>query len=370
MFDFLKQVPVPVYAMAAVTVFGVCALLATPGPNDLAVASSEMEIESAAVGNAEQGASIETTEPSEFEATAIDAQDETMAGDETELQQVSADDSPAVVAVESEVEESEKVTVPLVQVANNQVESADHSGQSVALNDPNANEPNQQPVAYSEAYPDPSERIASVLKDAVSGFVFGKAENNISSGDENHTSHSEDSNAPETLAPAADHVFETYDDEEAPSSLDESSATDTEAKTSIDEVAIKGDPAPEPAPADDSETEAALIEGSLTADAKPDAAEDDLAADRPDAIDEDQPTQEATITITNSQSSGLPVSFLLNSTVVKLAAGESKTLPAGDGVTAKYSRGGQFGVHEMILAEGSWNFTVSRENGWQLSREQ
>jgi hypothetical protein len=72
-----------------------------------------------------------------------------------------------------------------------------------------------------------------------------------------------------------------------------------------------------------------------------------------------------TLKLENPPSSGGPVSFLIDGRCCTLLVGESHSFPAETPHAIQFHRGGDFGVDEVRLTGGHFQFRVTEE-GWQL----
>jgi hypothetical protein len=76
-------------------------------------------------------------------------------------------------------------------------------------------------------------------------------------------------------------------------------------------------------------------------------------------------SERAAPVLANSANSGVPVNFVVNGKVHRLAPGEELQLEGIDAWVVRFDRGGTFGVAQMTLYEGRHEFRVSRA-GWEL----
>ena len=65
----------------------------------------------------------------------------------------------------------------------------------------------------------------------------------------------------------------------------------------------------------------------------------------------------------------LSVSYQLNSQQFTLGPHYTHPLPAGQSWTIQFDRGGSFGAARIALAEGTHDFNVTAEQGWQLNKQ-
>lgn len=71
--------------------------------------------------------------------------------------------------------------------------------------------------------------------------------------------------------------------------------------------------------------------------------------------------------IKNPLQTRLAVTFLANGKKVSLKPGQHFVVRQAENMQVKFSRGGSFGFSEQQLSEGSYQFSVTRKDGWKLA---
>ncbi len=79
-------------------------------------------------------------------------------------------------------------------------------------------------------------------------------------------------------------------------------------------------------------------------------------------------TTSSTVTIQNPDENELPVWFVAKQRKIQLQPGQKYVCPASDDLGIRFARGGDLGVEKPAVTEGTWSFSVSREDGWKLSK--
>ena len=77
-------------------------------------------------------------------------------------------------------------------------------------------------------------------------------------------------------------------------------------------------------------------------------------------------TSGAEIAIQNPSMNQLPVWFVINQRKIRLEPGQKFVCSGAKSFDVRFSRGGDFGVAKSTVSRGTWRFSVSRQDGWQL----
>lgn len=72
------------------------------------------------------------------------------------------------------------------------------------------------------------------------------------------------------------------------------------------------------------------------------------------------------ITIQNPSINKLPVWLVIKQRKIRLEPGQKFVCSGAQSIDVRFSRGGKLGVGKVELSEGTWRFSVSRNDGWQL----
>ena len=132
----------------------------------------------------------------------------------------------------------------------------------------------------------------------------------------------------------------------------ESQDQDSGAETEVAETAVAETEVVETEVAENTEA-TSVINGELKSEVEPPAIE---------------PTPKRVVRIINPASNTLPVWFVTQKHKVKLKPGQRYETSTDQELQVRFARGGDLGVNRVAANDGDWVFSVTREDGWELSQ--